>query len=616
VVDKKQERIQLLEAQINRLQKRIDNLDQRSMRYSWVRLAIFFIGLALSVVAFILVGWWLGLLLALVTLTTFAIVAHFHGKIDRSLARHTLWSHIKATHIARMQLDWHKIPVGYRVELQPDHPFEFDLDITGPHSLHRLLNTAVSREGSQRLHDWLLNTMPDLATIRRRQELVRELTPLTLFRDKLLLKSLLVSKQVAEQWEGKRLLTWLNQQAPSAWLLPLLWGTGILNALTIAFFLLNLFLPMPHLWIFTLLAGLLLFFGTAKLRGDIFDDANYLSSGFAALSGVLRYLEAYPYGRHQLLKKLCEPFFLKRAHSPSRLLKGTARISSMATLRNNPLLWLLVNALLPWDLYCAYRLGHYKKQITTRLPVWLDVWFELEALNSLATFAYLNPEYVLPDVLSEAGRPVIFQGRDLGHPLIPAEKKIVNDFAVEQLGEVFIITGSNMAGKSTFLRTLGVNLCLAYCGGPVNASTFQTSLFRLFTCIRVSDSVTDGYSYFYAEVRRLKALLVELEKSNPFPLFFLIDEIFKGTNNRERLIGSRSYVHALVGRNCVGAISTHDLELVKLAEELPAVKNYHFREEVVDGHMVFDYKLRPGPCPTTNALKIMQMEGLPIEESN
>jgi DNA mismatch repair ATPase MutS len=185
------------------------------------------------------------------------------------------------------------------------------------------------------------------------------------------------------------------------------------------------------------------------------------------------------------------------------------------------------------------------------------------------------------------------------------------DFA---LGEVVIITGSNMSGKSTFLRTLGVNLCLAYAGGVVCASTFQATLFRLFTCIRVSDSVTDGYSYFYAEVRRLKALLVELEQRERLPLFFLIDEIFKGTNNRERLIGSRSYVHALVGRNCMGAISTHDLELVKLADVLPEVKNYHFREEVIDGRMVFDYRLRPGPCPTTNALKIMQMEGLPVEE--
>jgi DNA mismatch repair ATPase MutS len=297
-------------------------------------------------------------------------------------------------------------------------------------------------------------------------------------------------------------------------------------------------------------------------------------------------------------------------------LRGTARIASAATLKNNGLLWLLVNAFVPWDLYCAYRLRQYKAQIATHLPIWLDTWFELEALCSLATFAYLNPEYEMPDVNAYAERQTsaLFRADDLGHPLIAVEKKVTNDFAIHELGDVVIITGSNMAGKSTFLRTLGVNLCLAYAGGPVNAHAFQAVLFRLFTCIRVTDSVIDGYSYFYAEVRRLRALLDALGEPGQLPLFFLIDEIFKGTNNRERLIGSRSYVRALVGRNCVGLISTHDLELVKLADVLPKVGNQHFREEVVDGQLVFDYILRPGPCPTTNALKIMEMEGLPVED--
>ncbi|HMC99408.1 MAG TPA: hypothetical protein VKH37_04615, partial [Ferruginibacter sp.] len=147
----------------------------------------------------------------------------------------------------------------------------------------------------------------------------------------------------------------------------------------------------------------------------------------------------------------------------------------------------------------------------------------------------------------------------------------------------------------------------------VDASLFQTSLFRIFTCIRINDSVTEGYSYFYAEVKRLRKLLTEVESDNNMPLFFLIDEIFKGTNNRERRIGSESYISALVGKKCIGLISTHDLVLVTLEENLPDIRNYHFKEDVLDGQMVFDYKLREGPCPTTNALKIMQMEGLPID---
>src|SRR5579875_2914138 len=180
--------------------------------------------------------------------------------------------------------------------------------------------------------------------------------------------------------------------------------------------------------------------------------------------------------------------------------------------------------------------------------------------------------------------------------------------------DIDLITGSNMSGKSTFLRTVGINLRLAFAGGPVNASSFSTSLFRLFTCIKISDSVTENYSYFYAEVRRLKALLSAVDASNPLPLFFLIDEIFKGTNNRERRLGSEAYISALAGRDCLGIITTHDLDLVKLADKLPELKNYHFKEDIIDGRMVFDYLLRPGPSPTTNALKIMQMEGLPVED--
>lgn len=615
---KKEERQRLLERGIERLRGRIDTLDRRSNRYSWVRVTIFFVGLGLSVASYFIVSWWLCLALALMTLITFAIVAYYHQHIEDSLARHRTWMRIKLTHVARMKLDWDAVPPSPHTEPVAGHPFEVDLDLSGPRSIHQLLNTAVSQEGSRRLREWLLVRVPDPVSVGHRQTLVRELTPMTLFRDKLTMKSLLASGRVAEQLEGKRLLDWLKKQEPPSTLLPPLLGAAALQILTIVFLLLNFFIVMPQLWIFTILATLTLLFTTAQKRGNIFEDANYLRYGFATLSGVFSYLETYPYGKHEQVKKLCEPFHAEARHSPSSLLKQTARIASAATLKNNGLLWLIINALVPWDHYSAYRLSCYKAQIAALLPAWLDTWFELEALSSLATFAYLNPDYALPDIIQDgdpgAEQRASFSGCALGHPLISDEKRVTNDFTLNGLGQVVIITGSNMSGKSTFLRTLGVNLCLAFAGGPVCASKLQTTLFRIFSCIRVSDSVTDGYSYFYAEVRRLKALLVELECPDSFPLFFLIDEIFKGTNNRERLIGSQDYVEAMVGRNCIGAISTHDLELVKLANTMQKVKNYHFREEIIDGQMVFDYKLRSGPCPTTNALKIMRMEGLPVRE--
>src|SRR5690606_26544882 len=180
-----------------------------------------------------------------------------------------------------------------------------------------------------------------------------------------------------------------------------------------------------------------------------------------------------------------------------------------ASSQKSEVLWLLLNALVPRDLFFSYRLSRFKEEIREVLPVWLDTWYELEALSALAAFAYLNPSYTLPDVAPDADRRPLLTARGLGHPLLPDAAKVRNDFTADEAGQITLVTGSNMSGKSTFLRTLGVNLCLAFAGGPVDAATLATVPFRLFTCIQVSDSVNDGISYFYAEVRRLKALLAE-----------------------------------------------------------------------------------------------------------
>lgn len=615
----KYERLQALQRQQERVQRRIERLEQVSNRYSWVRVAIFFGGLGLSVLLALLTIWWIGVLLALLVLFCFSIVAHYQGIVDRSIVRHRIWLRIKQTHVARMQLHWETIPRTDIGEPSTEHPFEIDLDITGERSLHQLLNTAVSREGALLLRDWLLNTVPNLATIKQRQVLISELISMTRFRDKLTLKSMLASRRAAQHLEGQRLLHWLEQPDPSGSLIPLMCTSSLLTLLTLILLMLTFTINLPQYWLLTLLCVIVLFYSTGKQRGDLFEDAYYLRDAFATLSGVFAFLEQYPYGGHERLRAFCQPFFADEAQRPSLLLRRIARIAAVATLEKNQFLRLIINVLLPVETYAAHRLRHYKAQVTRSLPTWLELWYELEALCSLATFAYLNPAYTMPDVREDESE-ALFQATALGHPLLPEEKKVRNDFAMYALGDVVIITGSNMAGKSTFLRTVGVNLCLAYAGSVVDARTLRVALFRLFTCVRVTDSVTDGYSYFYAEIRRLKALLTALQEGDeatdtaPLPLFFLIDEIFRGTNNRERLIGSRSYVKALAGHRCLGIISTHDLELIKLADSSPHISNMHFREEVVEGHMIFDYKLRPGPSPTTNALVIMRMEGLPVEE--
>ncbi len=622
----KRNRLRVLQNQVERLEQRGQGLRRLSYRYSWLRLVEFLAGALAAGVLYERAGlaWGGGALL--LTLLAFALLVRQHRRIDHHITQYTLWQQIKRAHIARAMLDWEQIPPA--VFSQPDfgHPFEPDLDLVGPVSLHRLLDTCASQGGSHRLRDWLATPIPDRDLIAQRQQQVAELTGQTLFRDRLALQAQLAVRrpvlslrgvdqrtaQPGEKWRADELLAWLERQQPSPALRRWLRLSGGLAAVNVALFLLNWLGAMPPWWQVTLVIYFGLIMLQSRTTGASFQDASLLHDALQQLIQVFRHLERFSYRATPQLQPVVAPF---RAASqrPSHFLQQIRRVVMATGAGKNPALWLVLNALFPWDLYFTYRLQQQQQALRRQLPVWLDAWFQVEALSALANFAYLNPDYAFPTLLADADEAAapVFTAVGLGHPLLPQAEKVENDLTLPRLGDVVIITGSNMAGKSTFLRTVGTNLALAYAGSPVNAATLRTRLCRLYTCIRVSDSVTDGISTFYAEVQRLKGLLAELERPHPFPLFSLIDEIFRGTNNRERLLGSRAYIRALVGQRGVCLISTHDLELVQLAEEMPAVRNYHFRDDIHDGRMVFDYRLYSGPCPTTNALKIMRLAGLP-----
>jgi hypothetical protein len=525
--------------------------------------------------------------------------------------RHQLWLNIKSTQLARMNLDWEHIPEPPLKLPAQDHPFEVDLDITGKRSLHHLVDMAISREGSQRLRDWFLQICPDPHCIETRQNIIQELVPLSRFRDKLLLNFHLVSK---EQLDGEKLLRWLRIQPPSSVLrkaLPLSLGLAVINIILFICYYLGW---IPGYWIISFALYLVVYFWHFPALKKSFDTIMLLDDELGKFKTILRYLETYPYRKNSYLKQLCKPF-LDRETLPSRQLRKVTLLTTAIGLRMNPVMTILLNIAFPWDMFFGALIDRYKAQCVELFPKWLNAWFEMEALVSLANFGYLHPDYVFPEILSvnECADHSVFQATEMGHPLIPSEQKVCNDFSLRNLGEITLITGSNMAGKSTFLKTAGINLCLAYTGGPVDAKALCTGLFRVFTCMQIHDSITDGFSFFYAEVKRLKTLLEALQDREQIPVFFLVDEIFKGTNSRERLIGSRAYIHHLSTQHGVGMIATHDLELGRLEDQIPSLTNYHFRDDVSDGTMIFDYKLHPGLCSTTNALKIMRMEGLPLD---
>jgi hypothetical protein len=603
------------ERQITRLSARRDDILQRSANLTRWRLAVFAVGFIATLIAFNSSNT-LGMIVLAVAVLIFDVLVAIHRRVQRMANQMAIWQRMKYEALARMQLQWSAIPEGLTVPVDTSHPFAYDIDILGEFSLYRLLDTTGSLGGSRRLVTWLLQLVPDTAAILKRQSLVKELTTLTSFRDRLVLsmrEQAPSSRGENNRWDGDRILGWLRSISESniqGWQVALLLGLAALN---LVLFVLDAANVLPQYWIATVVAYWLIMLLSLRGLGDLFSRSLSLQSELERMAAAFESLEAYHYPSNSQIAALCQPFRSDQTR-PTRQLQRLRWIVSGMSLSRNPVLWLWLNTLLPWDVLFAYLLQIRVCQLGAILPTWLEAFYEVEALNSLAAFAYLHPDYTFPQFETQ---PQVV-ATQIGHPLLLDETRVTNDFSLDGLGKVVIITGSNMSGKSSFLRTLGVNLCLTYAGSVVAAQSLQTGSFRLFTCIRVSDSVVDGISYFYAEVKRLKALLDALD-TNPDttlpPVFFLIDEIFKGTNNRERLTGSREYIRALTNRYGIGLISTHDLELTQLANELSQVTNMHFREDIRDGRMSFDYTLRSGPSPTTNALKIMALEGLPIDAS-
>jgi ABC-type multidrug transport system fused ATPase/permease subunit len=607
-------RIAALERQIRRVDAHIADLQRAAERLTWARLGSFFGGLVLSVIALFESGMLLFGIVAVISVIVFAVSVVQSRRVDNSIRRHTTWRTLKKTHIARMRIDWQNIPLP---PLTSDHPLAIDLDLVGEYSIHHLIDTTISAQGSKRLADWLLTTEPDLTTISARQAEVRELIPRVLFRDKLALFSKTTARTFSTKWDTSRLLSWFTDDSvgkssgksaslTGALMVLIPWSVvnlGLLIAVSVAGL-------DPRVWILSVIFYFMAFFYLSRRSTDLFDNVLNARDSLERIRAVFTHLERWDYRGMEKIRVVCAPF-LDPVNRPSTQLRRIGMITAAASVTRNPVLWMPINAVFPWDVFFGEVMNRAKARIAALLPGWLNAWYEVEALSALANYGYIAPRSTFPTF---ADSDPIIAAAQIGHPLLPADHKVCNDFTLDRMGQLVIITGSNMAGKSTFLRTLGVNLALGYAGAPVDADRFSARLMRPFTCIRVSDSVTDGFSYFYAEVRRLKALLNALNESHPLPLFFLIDEIFRGTNNRERLIGSRSYIRALTGNHGAGLISTHDLELVRLADENPHITNAHFREDVVNGTMVFDYTLREGPSPTTNALRIMRLEGLPVDD--
>ncbi len=596
---------------LQRIEKRILKSESASSLLAIWRSVTFFFAFLLMMVFCILPS--LRLFLygpVFILLGIFAFLVYYHNLLKKRIYRYRLWYKIKETNLARIRLEWDKIPEKV-YPVSAEHPYALDLAITGNHSLMQLLDTTISTRGTKFLMDWLLYPEHDMKKLQSRQHLVCELKGRSVFRDKLTLESLCVSENAID---GKKILTCLRMPLPHwiHWIskLEIILWTG-----TVMFFLSWLLFPLPPIiWSITYLVYMLIFFICLPYMSPLFYHAIALEIEFRKLEAVFLHLEKNRSDTPEMTRSFAP--FRNLKERPSYYLKKISQVCAALSVQGNSLVHIIVNSFCPWDFFFVSRWEKVRSQLVAKIPLWLDTLGEIEAASALANFADNNPNFTLPLIkITQKRSDASIHAEDIGHPFIPIQKRKTNSFTMNGIGRLSIITGSNMSGKSTFIKAIGINICLAQAGSFVCASSFSISFFRIYGCIHINESIPEGLSSFYAEVKRLKAILDASRDWDAPPLFVLIDEIFRGTNNKERIIGSSNFLLAMIKNNFLGMVSTHDLEVTKISNrEKERIVNYHFQEIIENRQMKFDYLLRPGPCPTTNALRILKLEGLPVSD--
>ena len=482
------------------------------------------------------------------------------------------------------------------------HTYAGDLDLFGKASLFQLLDATRTRFGADALSSWLLSPA-DAEEIALRQEAVREMSGDERFRERLAV----LGTRTAAATEIDAFFKWAESTEPPVvtgalrivgWLLPPL----TLGALVVG----NVLRWPTAMCVAPYLASFVLSLALRSRLGPVLAAASSRESSVGSYAPLFELLE----GRKVESKRLLalQKRLASGETSAARATRALATLCSYLDAQGNEVFRLFIAPVLLLEVNGVAALERWRARYGKTMRASFDALGQVEALSSFANLAFERPDYAWP-TLTDAGD---LHAEALGHPLLAASKRVCNDVVFEGPGHALVVTGSNMAGKSTLMRALGINVVLALAGAPVCAKKLTLGRLRLATSMRVEDSLAEGTSHFYAELKRLK-VVVDTAKAGP-GLFFLLDEILHGTNSRERLLGARAVLKDLISHGALGAVSTHDLGLAELEAELPErVRNVHFEEQVSGDAMTFDYLLRPGVVQSSNALRLMRALGLPVE---
>lgn len=590
------ERLSLTEGQLQQVKK-------QSFRISMLRLALFIAGIAGVYFFFNQTT----LLIAGICLTflPFFILVKVHNRLFIRKEWLETQARIIQEELQALSGDYSSFEDG-KEYVNPEHPYSFDLDIFGRRSLFQSINRTCTFFGKVRLAEWLQNHLHEKTSIEKRQEMVREISEHTLFREQFRVAGLVHHGQSSD---AEKIQAWSQSPAQylhAGWVKAFIWGVPVINSL----------LLITSLAEWTSFSWLGLSFGIfLVLSFGIIKRATYIQetygkqlkslNGYARLIALAKAEDWKSAGMQELMER-----FNLNGQSPVQALQQLSKELDRLDLRNNQFLYVLLEGSIFFQLQEIVRIERWKARYGQHINEWLETVGELDALCSLGTFAYNHPQYTYPELTE---KPFCFLATQMGHPLMPVSQCVKNDATIPSRPFFLIITGANMAGKSTYLRTIGVNYLLACIGAPVCCERLKLHPNQLITSLRTSDSLSDNESYFFAELKRLKRIIDLLNQGKQ--LFIILDEILKGTNSMDKQKGSFDLIRQFMQLKANGIIATHDLLLGSLIKQFPEeIRNYCFEADTKENELTFSYKLREGVAQNMNACFLMKKMGIILQE--
>ncbi|MFY0592308.1 MutS-related protein [Roseivirga sp.] len=605
--------VKIFETINEQCKEEILSLEEITKRYSFLRLASFIISF-IVIIALAnerLITWvWIVTPLSVFTFTYLLVR---YNQFNNQKQKETHLKEVNENELLRLSNELSKFPTGTQY-LKENHAFIADLDVFGPHSVFQLLNRTTTESGSERLANWLSKSA-DKETINDRQEAIQDLKPKLKWRQQFEVSGLSYKNTESDY---QKLLKWFDipeQLLPKQTLyLSASISLGVISTTLAVLCLINIATDglQIYLPLFLLVTGInySILKKVAPIAEETIDHTHYNVQILGGYEMLAQNILSEKFESKKL--KLLQADLIRGDATANKEIKQLRKILEIFQLRgtrrsDNNKFYVLFNIFWLFDIYWILLTEKWKFRNRKQVPIWIEAISNFEALNSLAGFAYANTDYVFPEIKAE---PYHLDFQMIGHPLIATKSRVCNNFSLKERGQIAMITGSNMAGKSTFLRTIGVNLVLAYAGAPCCSKSAGVSSMTMFTSMRTQDNLIEGVSSFYAELKRVEHLLKLIESGQP--IFFMLDEMFKGTNSEDRYKGGVSLIKQLNELNAFGIISTHDLELAKLAGHHMIVSNHSFNSKIKAGILKFDYKLQGHICTDFNASELMKNSGIKI----